>query len=516
MSLVALASFCAGRPARATMPVEQWGMFELVLKGPSSGNPYADVRFSAQFFQERGSIEVLGFYDGHGLYRVRFMPPKPGLWHYTTVSSAVDLEARSGDFTVGKPLQTNHGPVRIAHTFHFAYADGKPYEPIGTTCAACAHQGDAAAAKTLKSLAASPFNKVRLTVFPARDDLDHGGPSSTPFEGAPGHLDTQRLNPKFFQKLERQISNLGKLGIEADVILHPDDQGRSGVDRVTPVDDDNRYVDYVMARLSAFRNVWWSLANDGAVDRRGKLVSADDVYHHLLSIHGQPIANQNRPWTTHLCIPSASSSEDVGRGAQARAAYHKPIVLDEVEDARKPLAACGSPCDEETVSRFWEATVAGAYADYGENHSGTDESSWWSKAGVLKARGPARLAFLRRALEKGPAEGIEPIGDARQHPRYGGQPARYTLVYFGKDAPTSWAFQLASPPPGGASPNPLADGMKLSAEVLDTWNMTITPVDGPFTLKKGNGSSFVDKDHRSIALPGRPYMAVRIKSLPPQ
>ena len=53
--------------------------------------------------------------------------------------------------------------------------------------------------------------------------------------------------------------------------------------------------------------------------------------------------------------------------------------------------------------------------------------------------------------------------------------------------------------------------MKFTAEVLDTWNMTVTPVPGTFTLVKKDGYFHADKDSRSIPLLGKPYVAVRIK-----
>ena len=53
--------------------------------------------------------------------------------------------------------------------------------------------------------------------------------------------------------------------------------------------------------------------------------------------------------------------------------------------------------------------------------------------------------------------------------------------------------------------------MKFAAEVLDTWNMAITPVPGTFKLIKQTEYFLVDKDGRRIELPGRPYMAIRIK-----
>jgi hypothetical protein len=64
--------------------VEQWGILELSLDGPTKGNPFLDVRFGARFYQEDTVIEASGFYDGDGSYRVRFMPDKPGQWQYVT------------------------------------------------------------------------------------------------------------------------------------------------------------------------------------------------------------------------------------------------------------------------------------------------------------------------------------------------------------------------------------------------------------------------------------------------
>ena len=37
------------------------------------------------------SIEVPGFYDGEGVYRIRFMPPTQGPWRYETRSNKSEL-----------------------------------------------------------------------------------------------------------------------------------------------------------------------------------------------------------------------------------------------------------------------------------------------------------------------------------------------------------------------------------------------------------------------------------------
>src|SRR5580658_2891086 len=75
--------------------IEQWGIFELALSGPSAGNPFKDVTFTATFTNGHRGIQVTGFYDGDGLYRVRFMPDAAGNWSYLTASSANELHGRS-------------------------------------------------------------------------------------------------------------------------------------------------------------------------------------------------------------------------------------------------------------------------------------------------------------------------------------------------------------------------------------------------------------------------------------
>ena len=74
---------CSLLSAFGQSSVEQWGIFELSLKGPTSGNPFLDVRISAQFtsdYADSAATDVTGFYDGDGIYRVRFMARNTGLW----------------------------------------------------------------------------------------------------------------------------------------------------------------------------------------------------------------------------------------------------------------------------------------------------------------------------------------------------------------------------------------------------------------------------------------------------
>ena len=113
---------------------EQWDIFEITLKAPQTGNPYVEVDLSATFVDEGFETTVNGFYDGNGVYKIRFMPNKTGIWRYTTHSNKLSLNAVTGKFECVKASAANHGPVRVKNTFHFAYEDGSPYYEIGTTC----------------------------------------------------------------------------------------------------------------------------------------------------------------------------------------------------------------------------------------------------------------------------------------------------------------------------------------------------------------------------------------------
>jgi hypothetical protein len=211
------------------------------------------VAVSAAFEHGGKRVEVAGFYDGGGVYKVRFMPSEEGEWRYLTHSNRKDLDGKTGEFVCGKAGGViNHGPVGVKNTFHFGYADGTAYVPVGTTCYYWVFQSEALQEQTVATLKASPFNKVRMFVMPTAD----AEASVYPFEGTPPKgWDFTRFNPAFFQGIEKRVGELRDAGIEADVILfNVYDKGRWGYDAMGAANDD-RYVRYVVARLGAYRNV---------------------------------------------------------------------------------------------------------------------------------------------------------------------------------------------------------------------------------------------------------------------
>ncbi len=99
--------------------VERWGRFELELAGPREGNPFLDVRFSAEFRRQHRTVPVDGFYDGAGAYKVRFSPDDEGEWNYVTRSNRRELDGQTGSFVCTGPSAANHGPVTVRNTCDF-------------------------------------------------------------------------------------------------------------------------------------------------------------------------------------------------------------------------------------------------------------------------------------------------------------------------------------------------------------------------------------------------------------
>jgi hypothetical protein len=472
--------------------VERWGIFEIELEGPSEGNPFIDVELRALFFREHRPVEVNGFYDGEGRYRIRFMPDGEGEWQYTTLSNRPELDGRTGAFRCVAPSAGNHGPVRVRNTYHFGYEDGSAYFPVGTTCYAWAHQGDALEEQTLATLKNALFNKLRMCVFPKDYAYNKNEPQLHAFEGTPNHWDFTRFHPAFFRHLELRIKQLMELGIEADLILfHPYD--RWGYSEM-PAEADDRYLRYLTARLWAFRNIWWSMANEydfmksktmADWDRFFRIVQENDPAQHLRSVHnGHVFYDHNKPWVTHCSI----QSREPELTALWREQYHKPVVVDECSYEGNIQYCWGNIPARIMLHRIWDGFARGGYVGHSETYLHAEDVLWWSKGGVLHGESAPRIAFLRKIWEEGPREGVDPVRINWNHMARVGREPEYILEYFGMYQPAVWDMDLP-------------DGFTYQAELIDPWEMTISPIEGTYS---GNCQ---------VRLPGKPYLALRLTKM---
>jgi hypothetical protein len=91
---------------------------------------------------------------------------------------------------------------------------------------------------------------------------------------------------------------------------------------------------------------------------------------------------------------------------------------------------------------------------------------------------------LRRIVEEGPADGLEPIKTPSN--LYGvGRGDDYRLIYLAVQQPAEFILDLPAE-------------SEYRAEVINTWGMTITPLEG-----RWRGQS-------RLKLPGTPYLALRV------
>ncbi len=477
--------------------ISQYDPFELSLTGPTEGNPFTDVTVGARFDLNDRVHDVTGFYDGDGMYRIRFMPDAPGVLRYRTVSNRPELDAQQGERVVVPARPGSHGPVRVWNTFHFRYDDGTPYIQIGTTCYAWVHQGADLEAQTLDTLATAPFNKLRMCVFPKHYRFNHNEPQLYPYpRRADGGWDFTRFDPAFFQHFEQRVDQMRALGIQADIILfHPYDRwGFADMGE----EADRLYLRYIVARLAAYSNVWWSLANEynlmrtkppEAWDRYFELVQQADPHDHLRSIHNwqqldvhdwEMFYDHSRPWVTHCSIQHAY----LDLVSAWRAQYGKPVVVDECYYEGDLPDGWGNITAEEMVRRFWEGTFRGGYVGHGETYLDPDEVIWWSHGGALRGQSAEQLAFLRRVLESLPPGGLDPqprISDT--HLPSVGQAGKFYLIYFGWRQPAEVTLTMP-------------DDREYKVDIIDTWGMSREPLAGRF------------RGTRTVSLPGRPYMAL--------
>lgn len=493
---------------------------ELVFTGPAEPIPASRTPFTLEARHGERRLSVPGFWDGGDRYVARFLPEQAGEWTWSTTSDTAELDGHLGTIEVAADEDAvsagggARGVVRVAERFHFAHADGAPHRPVGATVYNWLHQDDALFDATVEAISAARFTKLRFMVFPQAGGYVERFPDLLPFERTTSGWDVDRPNIAFFRRLDAAVALLGERGIQADVlILTSYDGGRFGLDALTE-EQDAVYLRYLVARLSAYPHVWWSLCNEFDIldrprdrwDRLGTLLADVDPHNHLRSIHNWiELFDHNRPWITHASIQNGQVTTEFGRAGLYRDVYDKPVVLDEIKYEGDIPERWGHLSAEELVHQFWVATVSGCYASHGESFALPGGSLHIVEGGPLIGRSPERLSFLREVLDDLVIPGIDPI-DKWDDPEYVGGVARRQYVrYFGRSAPATWRFRLPQATNVGER---LELGDTFSVDVIDTWNMTVTPVPGRFALDDlRRNEAFAPE---TIALPEGEAIALRI------
>lgn len=385
--------------------MKQYEVFEIVLSGKPPKGSEALAEVIAVFGCNGKEWKVRGFYDGNGVYKVRFLPKECGLYQWK-ITGAVE-----GEGSEECVCAQHHGMVRTEGS-HFTYEDGTQYIPFGTTIYALAHQEEDLVEETLESLKNAPFNKVRHCVFPKSYDYNHNEPPCFAFKkDTNGHWDVDHPDYHFWNRFENIICRLGDMGIESDLILfHPYD--RWGFANMSP-EENETYLRYVIRRFAAMPYVWWSMANEYDIcfsktsedwARFEQIIKEEDPYGHLLSNHYcmKPYDN-SRENITHCSMQNILFY----KAPQWIKEYKKPVIYDECCYEGNIHWSWGNISAEEMIHRFWCAYCNGAFASHGETYLSDNDVLWWSKGGKLHGKSPEGIAFLRQVMESIPGA-LEP------------------------------------------------------------------------------------------------------------
>jgi len=427
---------------RSNKQIEQWGIFEITLKSEKQyENPFKDVEVFAWFYNKNSKKRIKGFFDGEGTWKVRFMPEDIGKYVFLTQSTDVELDGRTGSFECVPASEKNHGPVKVHNTYHFRYADETPYFMLGTTVYAWYYRPEDVRKQTLASLQKYGFNKVRMLFFPKylggfdAIDLTYEPPCYPYIEDGESYS-FEYFNVEYFREYEKRVGELMEIGVEADVILfHYYDFSRWGFDKMTD-DEAAFFIEYLVARLSAYRNVWWALANEYNLyknpttfkikalndmrdwDRLGRLVMEEDPYNHLRSIHNYNGGDiyPDRDWLTHV------SYQHHNTGAlllQLKYTYRKPVIAEEYKYEGNLPYAWGNYPAEQTMLAHWRAVMAGGYGTHGECFKIDDNKKdiFWTYGGNMVGESAPRLKFMLEIMETLPYSEMEPdflYGDTRE------------------------------------------------------------------------------------------------------
>ncbi len=516
--------------------VEQWGVQEITLRSDGKyENPFKEVQLQGTFSCGDTNLTVDGFFDGDATWRIHFMPQRQGHWIFKTKSNDAALDGRTGEFEAIAPKKNNHGPIRVAKKFHFSYADSTPFYPLGTTTYGLFLGDREAQVRMIGTLSQSEFNKARINVM-AFSSLAPG--DNAFLRTSSSQFDFDQYNVDFYRRFEAGLLDLQAIGVEADLILfHPYDS-RGKLSKL-PQGQDEAYIRYTVARLSAYRNFWWTLTNEFDLfpmfgvqknwRRLGELLATSDPYAHVRGIHNSCCGfyDNSEPWITHVILQditlqrlASEPRNNSAMGLDSRK-HGKPVVVDEYGYEGNIPMTWGSIAPRETVEMHWSIVMAGAYGSHGESYYGTP-------SGTYVGESPQRLAFLKKIMMEMPFQDMEPLPEvmAEQNASvtvlgspgvcyifHFSQPkekASWNLGFFGPATP-SHPLPIVS---GSIDPNTfqtppprftIKEGL-YRVEMIDTWQMKTYPLG--FT-------SDASQQFRSMIEPGV-IRLTRVEGLPPQ
>lgn len=317
---------------------EVWRVVELAFNTQATySNPFTDVTVSCQFIGPAGErLIISGFYDGNGVWRVRFAPTAVGAWSYQTASTNPTdhgLHSISGQLNITAgvstiPFYVHGGFLRVSSTRRFlTYTDGTPFFWLGDTWWSVPSpllpmDTDPGFRTLVEKRKQQQFSVVQM----AFQGPDWGA-----------MVDSARarmLDVAFWQNADRYFAYLNENGLVAAVTLCFGGQLK---ENDLSLDDWKFLWSYVISRYGAFAVLWIATGEYNVYNvpdlveealALGQFIKATDPYKRAMSVHpwwyGEDQRQAwNQPWYDFVMIqgghlaPPAVPTADVYTAAYA-------------------------------------------------------------------------------------------------------------------------------------------------------------------------------------------------------
>ncbi len=268
-----LAAPALGQLCPAQEQVRVWTKYEKAFESDKSyENPLYEVKeFAVRFTSPTRRVrKVSGFWDGGRDWKVRFCPDEQGTWTFRTSCSDEkneglhgiegSFECIAGDSDLD--IYTKGGIIRPKGCYHLAHADGTPF--FFTACTAwngALKSTEDEWRRYLKHRVDYGYNVIQFVTTQWRG-CDKDAEGQVAFEGC-GRI---RINPRFYQRLDRKVDQINEHGLVAAPVLLwalPVADGRElSPGYYLPDDAAILLARYMVARYGG-HHVIWILGGDG-------------------------------------------------------------------------------------------------------------------------------------------------------------------------------------------------------------------------------------------------------------
>ena len=438
----------ASDTTRATPPVPQWHVTEIVLSSSKTyANPYGEVEVTARFSGPNGAIiSRPAFWDGKGVWKVRFAPTATGSWRWQTTCSDTGnkgLHGRAGDLQCVPNAEDNpcyrRGFLRVSDNHrYFVHSDGTPFLWLGDThwqmpgteridvCNHPEHRGEACPYGGQFQHLVADRREKGFTVYQTYPSATNPVWWAVPYTV---------INPKRFREVfDFEMNHLAEQGfVIALGFGHYNNSTR------IPVDDLRRWARYLVARYGAHPVVWITCQEMNSPEDRGRNridvwravadeIERTDGYTHPHSAHQwvldvdiRPLGKE--PWHDWFALQGGHLGSRLT--PQARYAGYfafqptKPILETE---AMYELVDCGGVANTDKARQSaWKAMLCGC-AGYTYGAAGVWALKWdpadkrWTKynhridgwyAG-MDLPGSRQMAILKKFFQDLPWQKLTP------------------------------------------------------------------------------------------------------------